>query len=94
MKEHLTNHMADAMLAHMVNHGKKAMAGQTFLRFADLQARGIVGNRETLARWVRIKHFPPGIQMGPGIRAWPESEVQQWLESRPLAGNPVKTDAT
>jgi predicted DNA-binding transcriptional regulator AlpA len=70
------------------------MANQNYLRFADLQARGIVGNRVTLDRWVKAKHFPPGVQMGPGVRAWPENEVQQWLASRPAAGNPEKTEQT
>jgi predicted DNA-binding transcriptional regulator AlpA len=68
------------------------MAEQTFLRFADLVQRGIVGNRVTLDRWVKSKHFPPGIQMGPGVRAWEESEIQRWLNDRPTAGGPsVKT---
>jgi hypothetical protein len=37
-----------------------------FLRFADLKARGVVGNWMTLKRWIDRENFPPRYQ------AWPE----------------------
>ena len=45
-----------------------------FLRFADLKARGIVGNWMTLRRWIEREGFPPGVKLGPNTRAWSESK--------------------
>ena len=52
------------------------------LRFADLKARGIVGNWPTLLRWIAAEGFPAGLALGPNSRAWPEAEVMAWLETR------------
>ena len=57
----------------------------TLLRFADLKARGIVHNWPTLLRWIEREGFPPGKQLGPNSRAWFDSEVAEWLDSRPTA---------
>ena len=54
-----------------------------YLRFADLVERQIVGNRTTLSRWTKEHGFPPGILLGANTRAWPEDEVEAWLEARP-----------
>jgi hypothetical protein len=59
-------------------------AGVRYLRFADLKARGIVGNWVTLKRWVEREGFPPGIQLAPHTRAWREDEIEAWLASRPV----------
>ena len=53
-----------------------------FMRFADLKARGIVGNWMTLRRWIEREGFPPRVKLGPNTRAWAEGEIEQWLESR------------
>ena len=53
------------------------------LRFADLKARGIVKNWPTLKRWIENEGFPPGRQLGPNTRVFPEDEIQEWLDSRP-----------
>ena len=55
----------------------------TYLRFADLKARGIVGNWATLKRRIEQDGFPPGIKLGGNTRAWPEDEIEQWLANRP-----------
>src|SRR5262249_52782168 len=56
---------------------------QHFLRFSDLVARGIVNNRVTLSNWIATCGFPPGRLIGPNTRAWTDSEVAEWLTSRP-----------
>jgi hypothetical protein len=47
-----------------------------YLRFADLKARGIVGNWQTLQRWIREQGLPAGRMLGPNTRAWSEEEVE------------------
>ena len=53
-----------------------------YLRFSDLVERGIVRNRVTLGRWIKLHKFPPGIKLGPNSRAWPENQVDAWLAAR------------
>ena len=55
-----------------------------YLRFRDLKARGVVGNWQTLSRWIRQEGFPAGIKLGPNSRAWPENEIEARLASRPV----------
>jgi hypothetical protein len=57
-----------------------------WLRFSDLKARGIVGNWQTLTRWIEQEGFPAGVMLGPNTRAWSEAEVQAWLDARPVGG--------
>ena len=52
------------------------------LRFNDLKERGIVSNWPTLRRLLERAGFPPGIRLGAQARAWPEAEIDAWLESR------------
>jgi predicted DNA-binding transcriptional regulator AlpA len=56
---------------------------QRRLRYADLEAKGIVRNRVTLKNWIRDRGFPAGQLTGPNSRTWNEAEVQAWLDSRP-----------
>ena len=54
-----------------------------YARYPELEARGIVNNRnKTLRRWIAQYGFPPGVQLGPNTIAWPEDEVEAWLASR------------
>jgi predicted DNA-binding transcriptional regulator AlpA len=62
---------------------------EILLRFRDLKARGIVTNWVTLKRWVDARNFPPGIYLGPGSRAWRESDIEAWLNSRPTTKESV-----
>jgi hypothetical protein len=56
--------------------------GGRLVRFSDLKERGIVCNWPTLRRLVEGAGFPPGIRLGAQARAWPEAEIDAWLESR------------
>ena len=57
---------------------------QRRLRYADLQRLGIVNTRVTLSNWIRDRGFPRGQLTGPNSRTWGETEVQAWLDSRPI----------
>ncbi len=57
----------------------------TLLRFADLQARGIVRNREQLRNLIRDHAFPPGFMLTPNARVYDECLVEEWLAARRLA---------
>jgi len=35
-----------------------------------------------LRRMVERAGFPPGVRLGAQMRAWPEEEIEAWLESR------------
>jgi hypothetical protein len=59
-------------------------------RFRDLKAHNIVENRATLANWIRYGGFPPGQLTGPNTRTWGESEIQDFLDSRPTAPKPIR----
>jgi predicted DNA-binding transcriptional regulator AlpA len=58
------------------------------LRYRDLLALKIVRNRPTLRNWIRDRGFPPGQLTGPNSRTWDEGEVEDWLNSRPVALKP------
>ena len=38
--------------------------------------------RSTLYVWRRSGHFPHGIQIGPNVVAWRESELRRWMLDR------------
>jgi hypothetical protein len=62
-----------------------AAALPTFVRYEDLVAAGIVGNRVTLARLIDKDGFPPGFMLGRNTRAWVLDDVERWIASRPTA---------
>lgn len=53
-----------------------------YLRFCDLKARGLVNNRTTLARWIRLGLFPRPVQLGPNSIAWPAEEIEAFQQAR------------
>ena len=55
-----------------------------FVRFKDLQARGIVGSWAALQDLIKNQAFPPGRLRGPSSRIWTTDEISQWLDSRPI----------
>lgn len=59
-----------------------------FLRYRDLEARGIVKNRMTLKRWMDAQAFPRPYRLGPNSVAWKESEIEEWAQQR-RAGAPL-----
>jgi hypothetical protein len=56
-------------------------------RFKDLKAAGVVGNWPQLDRLVKKHNFPPGRMLSDNTRAWTEEEIDQWVDTRPVAGN-------
>ena len=60
-----------------------------FLQFNDLRELGIVDSRVQLQRMIERADFPPGVRLGVSTRAWPESEIEAWLESRRIDFPPL-----
>jgi hypothetical protein len=56
-----------------------------WLRYADLEARGLVNNRTQLKNLQTKYGFPKGRLLGPNTRAWTEEEVTAWEDGRPTA---------
>jgi hypothetical protein len=54
------------------------------LRFADLQARGIVTTWQGLRHLQLHQGFPLGRLLGPSSRVWTVQEISDWLASRPV----------
>jgi predicted DNA-binding transcriptional regulator AlpA len=59
------------------------------LRFIDLKEWGVVNNRPTLYRWIKVCGFPQGFLLGPNSRAWKEEDVVAWLQARPTASGQI-----
>ena len=59
-----------------------------YIRYRDLKARGVFGNRATLTNWIRKYGFPPGRVIG-NARLWSEDEVDAWIASQPTSTRPV-----
>lgn len=62
------------------------MTARKLIRFADLKARGFVDSWPQLKRLVEKHNFPPGRQLSDNTRVWWEDEPDEWLATRPLAG--------
>jgi hypothetical protein len=61
-----------------------------WFRFNDLKARGLVKSRPQLKRIVEEHGFSPGRMLSPNVRAWTDEEVEQYENSRPVAGPELK----
>jgi predicted DNA-binding transcriptional regulator AlpA len=59
-------------------------------RFAHLQRLGIVDDRATLRRWMKlaIDPFPSPMVMSPNSIAWRADQVRAWLDRRPRGPAP------
>jgi predicted DNA-binding transcriptional regulator AlpA len=64
-----------------------------YLRFRDLKASNVVASWTQLARMVDDEGFPAGVWLSANIRAWKLTDVQAWLERRPVARKAVPEDA-
>lgn len=64
------------------------MKNLRMLRFSDLKAAGIVPNRTTLARWLKldVDPFPQPIRLAEKTRVWRKTAVEAWIERRASAG--------
>jgi predicted DNA-binding transcriptional regulator AlpA len=82
MAPKLKRGLLDGVGALDVGAGSSPAAATKFVRFRDLKQRRIVENWPTLLRWIQTEGFPPGMRLGPNRRAWPESEVEAWIDSR------------
>ena len=56
-----------------------------FLRFCDLQDRGLVQSHAGLRHLQVHEGFPLGRLLGPSTRVWTVTEINGWLNSRPVA---------
>jgi hypothetical protein len=56
------------------------------IRFRHLKERGIVDNWPQVKRLVEQQGFPPGRYLGANTRVWLEDEIDDWLDTRPTAG--------
>jgi predicted DNA-binding transcriptional regulator AlpA len=64
------------------------MAIAKYLRYPDLVEAGVVTNRVTLGRMIKSQGFPAGRLLGFNTRAWTETEIREWLDSRPVERAP------
>lgn len=53
--------------------------------------RDLLGvSHATIWRWVRAGHFPKPVRIGQAAVAWPQEEVQEWIESKKAARTEVR----
>ena len=58
---------------------------QRYLRISEVvELTGV--SRATIYRWQQLGHFPQRRQIGPGSVGYVESEVRDWILSRPKVG--------
>jgi prophage regulatory protein len=50
------------------------------LGFRDLRKKGIPFTRQHIHKLIRNKRFPRPIKIGGGTNAWPEQEIDNYLE--------------
>lgn len=55
------------------------------IRYPDLVEKGVVNSRMTLKRLIDTQGFPPGQLITPNSRAWAEADVDNWIQTRPVA---------
>jgi hypothetical protein len=53
------------------------------LRFADLQASGIVKNLTQLKFLITDEGFPRGRWLSPNVHTWTDEEITKWHDNRP-----------
>ena len=55
-----------------------------FLRLKDLQERGVAMTHQAVRHMQLHEDFPLGRLLGPGTRVWTVTEINEWLDSRPV----------
>jgi predicted DNA-binding transcriptional regulator AlpA len=53
-----------------------------FLRFKQLQERGIVGDYASLSDLIKRHGFPPGFKLSHKVLIFDQDEVLAWLETK------------
>lgn len=52
--------------------------------YRALELTQILGiSKDTLRRWVQAGTFPPPRLLNDFIKAWPEEEIQKWIQNSP-----------
>jgi hypothetical protein len=64
-----------------------------YVRYAHLEAAGIVGSWTQLLRMIAEEDFPVGVLLSANVRAWRLDTITKWLEARPTVRKPVPPDA-
>jgi Prophage CP4-57 regulatory protein (AlpA) len=62
----------------------------SLLRFRDLKDRGIVNSWPQLKRLIELHGFPKGRLLSPNTRAWLGTEIDAWINSRPVEGGKLR----
>jgi prophage regulatory protein len=52
------------------------------LGYEDLRNRGIKYSRQHIHRLIKRDLFPRPVKLGGGTNAWPENEIDQYIEDR------------
>lgn len=55
-----------------------------FLRFKDLQERGIAMTHQAVRHMQLHEGFPLGRLLGPSTQVWSVAEINEWLNNRPV----------
>ena len=64
------------------NTTSQATPHDRILRIRDLMALLAIG-RHTVGKWEKVGALPPRRVFGPGMTGWFESEINEWLRTRP-----------
>ena len=60
------------------------MEGDNMLNRKEVEKRTGL-SRSSIYAGMRAGNFPVAVKVGPKAVRWPESTIDQWLDSRPLA---------
>lgn len=64
-----------------------------YVRYAHLEAAGIVGSWTQLLRMIDEEDFPVGVLLSANVRAWRLDTITEWLEARPTARKNMPSNA-
>lgn len=53
------------------------------MRLAEVQQRIGIRGKSTIYRWVQHREFPAPLALGGGSVGWRESDIDEWIASRP-----------
>ena len=60
------------------------------LRYADLERMQLCRSRSQLNHMMAKEGFPTGFLLSSNIRAWKQSEIEDWIASRPTGKVPLR----